>query len=691
MEIQRFVKSFLFLSLLICQVFYLNAQELLKTSDVSKIMHQIFEQHIDQKEMKATILKHAFNTYIDQFDPLRIYLLEDEVASYINLSEQELNKLIQQYKNEDYSVFIQLNETIQKAIIRARDLRKQIESDKASLFANHPQTAQVDKADWTDPDLKLSFAKNSQELKMRIQKSIVSFIDGEKKRFGEKQVLKNQTQTLTILNRYLTSQEDAYLYRDEKGQPLNSVQKENLFTMHVLKALAGSLDSHTTFYSNSEAYDMKVRLEKAFQGIGVVLQQDADGSVIISKLVDGGPAAKSGLVLVDDHILTIDGKPVVDTSLDRVMDMIRGENGTSVALVLQRKIGEGKENQTVQVTLKREPIAINDERVDVSYEQFGDGIIGKITLHAFYQGENGITSENDVRNAIKDLSKKGNLRGLILDLRENSGGFLTQAVKVAGIFISSGVVVISKYSDGHEHYYRDMDGREMYKGPLIILVSKATASAAEIVAQALQDYGVAIIVGDERTYGKGTIQSQTVTDSNKATTYFKVTVGKYYTVSGKTPQIKGVKSDILVPGPFSEEHIGEQYLEYALPSDSIKPEYKDDLADVDQGLKSWYLRFYIPTLQHKLVNWDNMIPNLKKNSEYRIAHNKNYQAFLRQLKGLKPETPDVAEEELKPSENNKKNFNADDLQMLEAVNIVKDMIMLSTQMPAEGLAKKESK
>ena len=167
----------------------------------------------------------------------------------------------------------------------------------------------------------------------------------------------------------------------------------------------------------------------------------------------------------------------------------------------------------ITVPLVREEIAVDEDRARWNYEIFDGGIIGKIKLDSFYQGDNGMTSENDVREAIKQLDKQGNLRGLILDLRENSGGFLSQAVKVAGLFITNGVVVISKYFNGEEHFYRDMDGKISYDGPLIILTSKATASAAEIVAQALQDYGVAIIVGDEHTYGKGTIQSQTVTEN----------------------------------------------------------------------------------------------------------------------------------------------------------------------------------
>lgn len=663
----------------------LNAQELLKTTDVSKVMQQIFEQHVDKKEMSGTVLKNAFRVYIDQFDPLRLYLLEEEVQPYLQISDAQMAEIVQHYKQNDFSVFIQLNQLIQKAIARERDLRQQLERDPSLLFNPPEALVKGDRPDWEDPDLKLPFATTPEELKARLQKQFISFIAGEKKRYGTADVMQNQKQTLAILNRYFEGQENSYLFVDEKGQPLNAAEKENLLTLHVLKALAASLDAHTTFYDNTEAYDMKVRLEKAFQGIGVVLQQSADGKVVISKLMEGGPAAKSGKVHVNDQILAIDGKSLANTSLDKVMEMIRGQNGSAIALQIQRKVPEGdnKVDKTFQVTLKREPITLNDERVDVSYEQFGDGIIGKITLHAFYQGEKGVTSESDIRKALQDLSKKGPLRGLILDLRDNSGGFLMQAVKVVGLFIKNGVVVISKYSDGREHYYRDMDGREAFNGPLIVLVSKATASAAEIVAQALQDYGVAVVVGDEHTYGKGTIQSQTVTD-NEATSFFKVTVGKYYTVSGKTPQIQGVWSDVVVPGVYSEEHIGEQYLELALPADSIKPEYKDDLSDVDTGLKPWYLRYYVPTLQHRVDEWDALLPDLKNNSQLRIAQNKNYQAFLRQLKGLAPEPENTDDEELK-TDKKKKNYNVDDLQLTEAVNVMKDMIMLNTKVKSRSL------
>ncbi len=643
-------------------------EELLKASDINHVMQQIFSQHVEKKSISGPILKHAFRIYIDQFDPYRTYLLDEEVAPFLQMNDEEMAHVIAQYKQQNFSAFAQLNSVIQKAIQRQRVSRKEIESDKAKIFQGLPSEMDPNGLAYEDPDLKTPFVKTAQELKERVEQRIAHFIYQEKRHFGNDAVMKNQNRTLEIYESHLANHEDSYLFVNESGKPLPPTQQENLFVIHVLKALAGSLDAHTTFYNNSEAYDLKIRLEKAFEGIGVVMQQSADGGVIITHLVKGGPAANSGLILEKDKIISVDGKSLADVPFEKIMELIRGAHDSTVTLILQRQIADEQKPKIVEVKLKRGPITDDEERVDVSSEPFANGIVGTITLHAFYQGANDVTSENDVRNAIKELQKKGPLKGLILDLRENSGGFLTQAVKVASIFIKSGVIVISKYSDGREQYYRDVNGQATYTGPLIILTSKATASAAEIVAQALQDYGVAIVVGDERTYGKGSIQSQTVTD-NQATSYFKVTVGKYYTVSGKTPQIRGVQADIVAPGPYDYEHIGEKYLENALPNDVIQPEYKDDLADVDPGLKSWYLRYYLPTLQPKVTMWRNLLPTLQKESAARMANNRDYQALIARWK-LEESDPNAAANATEQQQPPK------DYQLGEAQNILKDMIVL---------------
>lgn len=681
MKIDKIITLFLFISILGASGYAQEQEQPLKVSDIHKVMKEMFQQHVDKKEISMAVIRNSFKMYIDQFDPIRIYLLDEEVRPYLQLTDAQVNEIMEQYKQNDLSAYTRLNQLIQKSIERARKYRKEIEASKAHLFTASRVHDRIKHEDWRDADLHRLFAKSQQELQKRIKQDMIEFIQNELRRYGE-QVMKNESQTLDIYEKNIRQGEDDYLFTNEAGLPLSSSAQENLFVLHVLKALAGSLDAHTKFLSNTEAYDMKIRLQKGYQGVGVLLREGNDGSALVSGFVDGSPAARSGEIKINDRLEEIDGHSTAKEPFDHVLDMLRDSSASSTTLTLKRKVEEnGKQvEKIIQVTLKREAIAVTEGRVETHYETVGNGIIGIVTLHSFYQGDQGVSSVSDVRDAIEKLDKKGNLRGLILDLRDNTGGFLTQAVKVGGLFISSGVIVISKYFNGEEHFYRDIDKKAFYTGPLIVLTSKETASAAEIVAQALQDYGVALIVGDEHTYGKGTIQSQTVTTGGSS--FFKVTVGKYYTVSGKTPQMRGVQADIVVPSPINQEPIGEEYLQGSLPADQIAPEYTDDLSDLDTNLKSWYLKYYSPNLQHKKHEWRKMLPVLKKNSAYRIEHNKNYQMELNRMKGIEPKNENQDEEAY--FDDAAMNAGDEDLQMAEAINIVKDMIYLHSHARGTG-------
>jgi carboxyl-terminal processing protease len=659
----RCLHNFINLSVILCfllfSYIYAVEHELLQSKDVNKIMQQIFNQHVDKNEISDSILKKSFVVYVDQFDPKRIYLTEKDVQPFLQLSKTQLANIMRQYKDQQYPEYQDLNNVIQASIQKSRKIREQLISKNAyQLFQASSNLSVTDYENWRDPDLKLTFAKDDSQLKERIRHAIIQFVAEERKRYGNDVVSSHLTQTFQILDKKFKEHENQYMFTLENGQPMSEAEKQNAFSMHILKSLANSLDSHTTILNSSEAYDMRLRLEKKVDGVGIVLQPANDGGFIISQLVAGGAALQSGQIKLGDKLIEINGMPIQKMALDHVMELLRPENGAKVGLVLQRVVDNSK--QILNVQLKSGAIAVNEDRVQVSYEPYKNGIIGKIKLDTFYQSDDGtITSTIDLRDAIKKLNKHGNLLALVLDFRENSGGFLSQAVKVAGLFITNGVVVVSKYFNGEEHFYRDMDGKMAYDGPLIILTSKVTASAAEIVAQALQDYGVALIVGDTHTYGKGTIQNQTVTDNQNAT-YFKVTVGKYYTVSGKTPQIQGVKADVVVPSQFVHDTIGEEYLEYPLKPDSIADSFNDPLKDVPSTLKSWYLHYYVPTIQHKTTQWQSMIPELKKNSEYRITANNDYQVFLKGSTNIPLS----------------KRSHVEDLQLNEAVNIAKDMVNL---------------
>lgn len=654
----------------------------LQAKDITQVMQQIFDQHVDKKEMTLSILKNSFKVYIDQFDPDRIYLFEDEVRPFLQITDAQLQRTMQQYKQSQFPEYMQLNQAIQKAILRQRELRAKLFKDQQEQLFQKSASVKVDGyEDWSDPDLKLSFAKNQEELTDRLKHVIWHFIAANRKRYGDNFILGHEAQILHLYDKIAREQENLYLFKTANDQPMSDQEKENTFSMHVLKAISNSLDAHTTILNSSEAYDMRLRLEKEVDGIGIVVQPTKDGGFAVDQILEGSPAAKNGSIKISDRLLEVDGNPVAGKGVNEVMEMIRGKLGTTASLVFKRVVDDNFEpiSKTFQVDLVRQEIIVNEDRVQSSFVPFDNGIIGKITLDSFYQGDNGISSENDMREALKKLDRQGNLRGLILDFRENSGGFLAQAIKVAGLFITNGIVVISKYFNGEEHFYRDMDGKLAYEGPLIILTSKATASAAEIVAQALQDYGVALVVGDEHTYGKGTIQSQTVTE-NQASAYFKVTVGKYYTVSGRTPQIEGVLADVVVPSQFYHENIGEQYLDNPLPEDKIASSYSDNLQDISPNLRSWYMRYYLPTVQHRKQLSKNILPTLQANSRKRIASNANYQKFLKGVSSVEA-TKAWKQEEKK----------GDDLQMAEAVNIMKDLITLEAQQRAEANGKKPVK
>jgi carboxyl-terminal processing protease len=330
-------------------------------------------------------------------------------------------------------------------------------------------------------------------------------------------------------------------------------------------------------------------------------------------MVPRGPAAVSGALRTKDQILAIDGKSVDSLSIRSVMKLLQGEEGSILSLRVQNPSGEVR-----NVHLIRQKIVMEEARIKTEAIPFAAGNIGYIQIDSFYDNREGITVERDLRESILQLTTKGPLYGLVLDMRNNLGGFLDQAIKVASLFIEQGVVLISKYAGGEVEYSRDYDPYHLFHGPMVVLTSKTSASAAEIVAQTLQDYGVAVIVGDERTYGKGSMQMQTITDE-AARYYYKVTVGKYYTISGRSTQIEGVKPQIHVPTQYAPYLIGEKFLPFPLSADSLHQK---------EGSQGKFKQFFTLYQQRKNSVWSKMVPLLLKNSQMRLMQNPDYQAFL---------------------------------------------------------------
>ncbi|MDE1479293.1 carboxy terminal-processing peptidase [Xenorhabdus bovienii] len=354
---------------------------------------------------------------------------------------------------------------------------------------------------------------------------------------------------------------------------LNQSKSEDVFQI-IMMAFAREIDPHTSYLSPSNTEQFNSEMSLSLEGIGAVLQYD-DEYIAIRSLVGGGPAAKSNLLKDGDKIIGVGqaGKPIVDVvgwRLEDVVTLIKGPKGSKVRLEI---IPSTKGAKNHIVTLTRENIRLEDNAVKMSVKTVGKEKIGVLDIPSFYVG-----LTNDVKIQLQKLTKQG-VSSIVIDLRSNGGGALTEAVSLSGLFISTGPIVQIRDNTGRIKQDSDTDEAIYYKGPLVVLVDGRSASASEIFAAVMQDYGRGLIVGDP-TFGKGTVQNhrslnriydQMLKPDWPEIGSVQYTVQKFYRVNGGSTQLKGVTPDILMPTAEEPADIGESQEDNALPWDSIQP------------------------------------------------------------------------------------------------------------------------
>lgn len=354
-------------------------------------------------------------------------------------------------------------------------------------------------------------------------------------------------------------------------------------------AVAESYDPHSEYmgHSNLESFEIDMRL--SLIGIGAEMRSE-DGYVKIQQLVPGGPAARSGKMSAGDRIVAIaqGENPFVDTdnmTLDKVVELMRGKKGSVVRLQVL-PAGAADPSKRRVVALVRDTVKLTDEeaKAEIIDKVLPNGSVRRlawITLPSFYDDTGifgiGKSASRDVAALLKRLNRE-KIQGLIIDLRSNGGGSLDEAVKMSGLFINQGPVVQVRDDDGNIDVLRDREGKALYTGPMIVLVDKLTASASEIFAAAIQDYGRALIVGGSSTFGKGTVQTILALGrpillfgSSSAAGALKLTVQKFYRVTGGSTQLRGVISDVKLPLIIDNAEYGESALNYPLAYDHIEP------------------------------------------------------------------------------------------------------------------------
>jgi carboxyl-terminal processing protease len=399
-----------------------------------------------------------------------------------------------------------------------------------------------------------------------------------------------------------------------------------------LNAVAQTYDPHSEYLGKGDLESFEINMRLSLTGIGAELRVE-DGYAKIERLIPGGPAQMSGKVNVGDRIAAVSqGKDnfvdVVDMKLEKVVELIRGKKGSTVRLqIIPSDTSDPSKRKVVELVRDNVKLTEQEAKAELIDRTLPDGTtqkLGWITLPSFYQdmerSRTGKSTSRDVAALIKRLEQEG-IQGLVIDLRRNGGGSLDEAIKMTGLFITQGPVVQVKESGGDIEVLKDRDPSVAYSGPLIILVNKLSASASEIFAAALQDYGRAVIVGDSSTFGKGTVQTllelgrfiPLLGGSSNDAGALKLTVQKFYRVAGGSTQLHGVSSDVVLPSLSDNAEIGESALEHPLAYDEVEP------AAIDVANN------------HKQL----FIDDLKKRSGNRLAQDQSFQDILADAKELK--------------------------------------------------------
>jgi carboxyl-terminal processing protease len=561
------------------------------------IANLLSQHHYRQSKLDDRLSSLILNTYLDDLDANHAYFLASDIAAF----EKYRSTLDDALKNGNlqpaYEIF---NVYLQRLGERSERIQALLGQD---FRFDSDETLNVDRknAPW---------AKNAAELdefwRKRLKHEMLTLIVSGKEPAAARELLRKR-------------------YENRLNQA-RQTSSEDVFQLYM-NAVAQSFDPHTAYFSprNTENFNIQMRL--SLEGIGCVLRME-DEQVTVVELVTGGPADLSQQIKANDRIVAVaqgeDGPwvDVVGWRLDDVVERIRGARGSVVRLkILPGKAGAAAAEKTVRLvrdTIKLDKQAAKSEIKTLRDSDGRERRIGVITIPAFYSDfEAARRGDPDYRSTTRDVRRllgelHGKVDGLVLDLRGNGGGSLQEAIDLTGLFIAEGPVVQVKHTRGDVEVEKDSDPEQVYDGPLAVLVDHASASASEIFAGAIQDYGRGLVIGDP-TFGKGTVQ--TMIDLNRLTRaaepqgQLKLTIAKFYRVNGSSTQHRGVRPDIDIPSVFDSEEIGESAQKNALPWDEIAAtRFRND---------------------RRLLA---LLPELSKRHQARATSDPDYQSYLQDLR-----------------------------------------------------------
>jgi carboxyl-terminal processing protease len=535
----------------------LKPTESQQTADIY-IASLLSQRHYLQQPIDKVLSAKVFKNYLDALDPQHLYFLQSDIDHFSKYKYTLDTAIIKGNLDPAFEMY---NLYDQRLIARLKWLISELKKGVGQFDFNKQDSIEIDRKD--DP-----WSKTHQALDKiwhkRLKAAVLELKLNDK---SDKEIITN-----------LTKRYKSQLHR------VMQTRSEDAFSTYM-NALTGVYDPHTAYFSPRTSENFNINMSLSLEGIGAVLQMDNDYTKVL-RLVPAGPASKEGQLRPGDRIVGVgQGKdgPIVDIvgwRLDEVVDLIRGPKKSIVRLKVI-PAGVKDTSQTVIIKIVRDKVKLEEQAAQsqiLTIKRNGKKYkIGYIELPAFYadfeamqRGDpNYKSTTRDVRKLIKKLKAQG-IKGLILDLRNNGGGSLQEANMLTGLFIKSGPTVQIRTSKTKVSVMEDPDPKEVYTGPLVVLVNRMSASASEIFSGAIQDYNRGILLGTQ-TFGKGTVQSVHPINHGQ----LKLTQAKFYRISGASTQHRGVLPDIKIPGLIDKTQIGEDALPYPLPWDYI-PAVKHD-------------------------------------------------------------------------------------------------------------------
>ena len=533
---------------------------------ISVLNYMLTKGHYNQKELNDDFSEMVFNNFIADLDPSKRYFTKIDIKEFSKYKYQIDNQL----KESDIAFY---------SLVYGRFLEK-IKNAKNYYNTILKKPFNYKKDEVIDLDFKaIDYAKTEKELLNFWRKQLkLQTIDNirDQENLDEEEFKKDQSfkkRSFSTLEKkaradVMESMENLYIRIDE-------LEHRDWFSTY-LNSITEAFGPHTIYMPPNIKESFDQDMSGKVEGIGARLQKKGIYTHIV-ELVSGGPAWKQGDLEDGDIILKVaqeneDPVDIVGMRLDDAIKFIKGPKDTKVSLTVKKKI----DGSTQVITITRDIVQLEETFVKSSVVEKDGKKYGVIDLPKFYinfDDRNFRDSAKDMEKEIERL-KEENVEGLLIDLRNNGGGSLDTAIKIAGLFVDKGPVVQVKYRNETPIVKQDVDNRIQWKGSLVLLVNELSASASEIFAAAMQDYNRAVILGGNQTYGKGTVQN--ILPINKFYPnykndlgYLKMTIQKFYRINGGSTQVEGVYSDIAMPTRFSYMKYGERDLEGALPWDKV--------------------------------------------------------------------------------------------------------------------------